>query len=189
MFWPTVNFYIVSMPDLRFVPTPFSLPPNLCLHKFPQCNSTALSWPQRGLLSLPQELKIIMNSIQRHEDLGIYFCASVESNPRPRLRVIPRGYQHVMGNERWTKPCQRAYSIGGATPFRLIMIVRLPKLVSSEDKTGPEGPIAFFATVTLVPVQIKDQKFHKHLAVHIGTNQGLSNDTMSLADPIWPRSL
>ncbi len=60
------------------------------------------------------------------------------------------------------------------------MIVWSTKLVSNEDRTRP-GPqlhpvapakeVAPLQTVTLVPVQFKDQKFHKHLAVHIGTNQ------------------
>ncbi len=65
------------------------------------------------------------------------------------------------------------------------MIVWSPKLVSIEDRTrpglqlhpvAPAKEVAPLQTVTLVPVQIKYQKFHKHLAVHIGTNQGLSND-------------
>jgi hypothetical protein len=39
-----------------------------------------------------------------------------------------------------------AYYIGGATPFHSCMIVRSPKLVSSEDRTGARAPSASYCS-------------------------------------------
>jgi hypothetical protein len=66
-----------------------------------------------------------------------FFRTSGESNPRPWRWIKSIRNQHVKCNQRQTRPWHRAYYIGGATPFHSCMIVRSPKLVSSQ------GPICF----------------------------------------------
>ncbi len=109
-----------------------------------------------------------------------FFRTSGESNPRPWRWNKSIRNQHVKCNERRTRPCHRAYYIGGATPFHLCMIVRSPKLVSSEDQTGARASasycstkgVAHLHTALPVPVRIVDATYlpswpSHHSNVHV----------------------
>jgi hypothetical protein len=70
--------------------------------------------------------------------------------------------QHVKCDERRTRPCHRAYSIRGSTPFHWCVEVRSLKLVSSEDPTGARAPSASYCSTgggaplhTAPPVPVK----------------------------------
>ncbi len=105
---------------------------------------------QGALFHSPLVLKITVNSIQRQTHLGICLpTAGSQTWVRSVWEFFPHKWwiksirnQHIKCNERPTRPCHRAYYIGGATPFHSCIIVRSPKLVSSEDRTGPR-PICF----------------------------------------------
>ncbi len=121
---------------------------------------------QGALFHSPLELKIRVNSIQSQKHLGIclptagsqvqvenFFRTSGESNRRPWPWIKSIRNQHVKCNERRTRPCHMAYSIEGASPFHSCMIVRSPKLVSSEDQTGARALTAsYFSTEGVAPL-------------------------------------
>ncbi len=54
--YPSLN-ELVSMPELRCIPTQFRLPPDLCLCKLPLCKDSALSWPLGGPFSFPLKVE------------------------------------------------------------------------------------------------------------------------------------
>ncbi len=107
----------------------------------------------------PLKLKITVSSIHRQKHLGIclptvgsqtwvrsgweFFPHKWGIEPaRPWRWIKSTRDQHVKCNERWTRPCHRAYCIRGSTPFHSCVEVRSPKLVSSEDRTGARAPSA-----------------------------------------------
>ncbi len=106
-------------------------------------------------------LQITVGSIHRQKHLGIclptvssqtwvrsgweFFRPSGESNPRS-WRWIKSRDQRVKCNERRTRPCHRAYSNRGSTPFHSCVEVQSPKLVSSEDQTGARSPSASYCS-------------------------------------------
>ncbi len=75
-----------------------------------------------------------------------FFRPSGESNQRPWRCIKSIRDQRVKCNERRTRPCHRAYSIRGSTPFNSCMEVRSLKLVSSEDRTGARAPSASYCS-------------------------------------------
>ncbi len=105
-------------------------------------------------------LQITVSSIYRQKHLGLclptvgsqtwvrsgweFFPPKWGIEPAPMaMRWIKSARdQRVKCNERPTRPCHRAYSIRGATPFHSCVEVRSPKLVSSEDRTGARAPSA-----------------------------------------------
>ncbi len=107
-------------------------------------------------------LQITLNSIHRQKHFGIclptvgsqtwvrsgweFFRPIGESNPRPWRWIKSARDQHVKCNERRTRPCHRAYYIRGSTPFHSCVEVWLPKLVSSEDRTGARAPYASYCS-------------------------------------------
>ncbi len=138
---------------------------------------------QGALFHSPLELKITVNFIQsiwayvsplvvlRPGSVQVekFFRTSGESNQRPWRWIKSVRNQYVKCNERRTRPCHRAYYIGGTTPFHSCIIVRSPKLVSSEDRTGARAPSASYCSTegvaplhTVPPVPV-------HCATSAGT--------------------
>ncbi len=117
---------------------------------------------QGALFHSPLELKITVNSIQARSiwayvsplpvlrpgsvQVENFFRTSGEWNLRPWGWIKSIRNQHVKCNERQTRPCHWAYYIGGATPFHSCMIVRSPRLVSSEDRTRARAPSASYCS-------------------------------------------
>jgi hypothetical protein len=161
---------------------------------------------QGALFHSPLELKITVNSIQSQKHLGIclptvgsqtwvrsgweFFRTSGESNPRPWRWIKSIGNQHVKCNERRTRPCHRAYYIRGATPFHSCMIVRSPKLVSSEDRTGARAPSASYcstegvAPLHTAPPVLVFSSFHSEREASTGCRQSrVSNSGLPDSEP------
>jgi hypothetical protein len=105
-----------------------------------------------------------MSPLCRFSDLGPFrlriFSAQVGN--RTRAHGDESNPSSVKCNERRTRPCHRAYSIRGSTPFHSCVEVRLLKLVSSEDWTGARAPSASYCSTegvaplhTAPPVPVK----------------------------------
>ncbi len=146
-FWVPVNYpslnELVSMPELLSFPYP---PIYACVSYLSAMILLFLDL-QGALFHSPLELKITVSSIQSQTHLGIclptagsqtWVCSVWEFFLHKWWIKYIRN-QHIKCNERRTRPCNRAYYIGGPTPFHSCMIVRSPKLVSNEHRTGP-GP-------------------------------------------------
>ncbi len=168
-FWVPVNYpslnELVSMPQLWCIHDAyllsFAYPPIYACVSYLSAMILLFLDLQGALFHSPLELEITVNSIQSHVSLlpGLrpgsvqvenFFRTSGELNPRPWPWIKSIRNQHVKCNERQTSPCHRAYSIGGATPFHSCMIVRSPKLVSSEDQTGARTPSASYCSIEVV---------------------------------------
>ena len=210
-FWVPVDYpslnELVSMPGLWRIPTQFRLPPNTSLCKLPWCNDSALSWPTGGPFSLPlyswrsQWVPFIARSIWAYvSPLSVlrpgsvqvenFFRPSGESNPRPWRWIKSARDQRVKCNERRTRPCHRAYSIRGSTPFHSCVEVRSPKLVSSEDRTGARAPSASYCstegvaplhTAPPVPVQKKINFWFFSFSLHDIASKNFDNSIKTVS--------
>ncbi len=97
-----------------------------------------------------------------------FFRPSGESNPRPWRWIKSARDQCVKCNERRTRPCHRAYSIRGSTPFHSCVEVWSLKLVSSEDRTGARAPSASYcSTEGVAPLNTAPP-----VPVHCATSDG-----------------
>ncbi len=144
-FWVPVNYPSLNELDAGTTMYTYSvsLTPNLCHCKLPYCNDSALSWP----FSHPLRVEENSEFHSKPETFGLMspHCRFSDLGPFRRWIKSIRN-QHVKCNERRTRTCHRAYYIGGATPFHSCMIVRSPKLVSSEDRTGSRAPSASYCS-------------------------------------------
>ncbi len=101
-----------------------------------------------------------------------FYRLSGKSNPRPWRWIKSTRDQRVKCNERRIRPCHRAYSIRGSTPFHSCVEVRSPKLVSSEDRTGARAPSASYCSTEGVA------------PLHTAPPKNISKVTLALDDTI-----
>ncbi len=148
------------MPGLWRIPTQFRLPPNqacvvtlvqwFCSFLTPNFNGLWLHLrvvDNSELYSSPEAFGY-MSPLCRFSDLGpfrlrIFFRPSGESNPRPWWWIKSARDQRVKCNERRTRPCHRAYSIRGSTPFHFVRGSPVTETCVKWGSNRGQGPIRF----------------------------------------------
>jgi hypothetical protein len=92
---------------------------------------------------------------------------SLKQLKKKKQNHVPIPKYPYLGIGPWrTRPCHRAYSIRGSTPFHSCVKVRSPKLVSRKDGTGARAPSASYCSTegvaplhTAPPVPVERIKF------------------------------